>query len=560
MRCVGSALTPVCVYIEPPSKEIHDVISDPIFSIVTHYLEGSTLKDADLSRASASKAIAIFLMGNKFSVDPDDEDAKTILQHYSIKRYLSSRDSCDPLFCLQMIRPENRRHLAVNDSDDDKEVVVCLNEVKMGVIAKSCMFPGTGTLLFNLLTSFADNDEDGGDSGDEDLEGGIDSDMDGSDDDDDDIGWIQEYQKGCDWEIYTTELADVFEGAKFGLLAHQLYNKMGIVLFALRVRELKGKGAVHVLLNPAEYRIPSNDKYYVEGFVIAKNKASSDLSFTSMSGSHSIHTIVGNVIAKTQEVGSNVIRRQSLAVGARGLPTLPAMGGAKAVGWQEILGRYEHSEVSHNQQEARQNMEDEHLRRNFFIREKPQEYLEALVETSLLEEFPNMLGHTIVIAKSVSNLFDFIQPLRAKYLGLLKHIVVLYPHDIPQNVWRRISIFDGVLVVKGSPLEEGDIRRAGIFRAAKVVLLAEPNSMDTQNARLSALADADAIFTYHTVRRLNEKAQIVIEIVQPTNVGYLDPTLTTNTHHGDFKFTPQFANGMLFTSSVLDAIVCQVSP
>lgn len=78
----------------------------------------------------------------------------------------------------------------------------------------------------------------------------------------------------------------------------------------------------------------------------------------------------------------------------------------------------------------------------------------------------------IIIAKGLNSLYDFIRPLRAKYLGKLNHIVILHPHDIPLHIWRRISIFEGILVAKGSSLEESDLRRAGIFRAAQVVVFA----------------------------------------------------------------------------------------
>jgi hypothetical protein len=60
---------------------------------------------------------------------------------------------------MQLIRPENRRHLGAdgNNDDNDKDLVVCLNEMKMGIIAKSLMFPGSSTMIFNLLTSFAED-------------------------------------------------------------------------------------------------------------------------------------------------------------------------------------------------------------------------------------------------------------------------------------------------------------------------------------------------------------------------------------------------------------------
>lgn len=50
----------------------------------------------------------------------------------------------------------------------------------------------------NLLTSFADDDENG-----------LPRTQDGIEtlDDDEDSDWLGEYQRGCDWEIYTTELS-----------------------------------------------------------------------------------------------------------------------------------------------------------------------------------------------------------------------------------------------------------------------------------------------------------------------------------------------------------------
>jgi hypothetical protein len=219
------------------------------------------------------------------------------------------------------------------------------------------------------------------------------------------------------------------------------------------------------------------------------------------------------------------------------------------------MSQYENPNNKQNQQEELQKMKDQELRQNFFIRDTPQELSAACIKTSILDEYPYMNNHMIVIAKGLSNLYDFICPLRAKYLGTLCHIAILYPYEIPQHIWRRISIFEGIFHVRGSPLEESDIRRAGIFRASQVVVLADPNAEDQETQTgVDALVDADAIFTYHCVRRLNEKTQVMIEIVKHQNVTYLDPAAGLDS---DYKFTPQFAAGLLFTSSMLDSIVCQ---
>lgn len=108
---------------------------------------------------------------------------------------------------------------------------------------------------------------------------------------------------------------------------------------------------------------------------------------------------------------------------------------------------------------------------------------------------------------------------------------------------------------------------AGIFKAKQVVVLADASAVtQTVNqqssgsaAGLDALVDADAIFCYQCVRKMNEQAHVVVEIVRHTNVGYLDPESGLNCSDIDYKFTPQFASGALFATSQLDTLVCQVS-
>jgi hypothetical protein len=143
-----------------PTVEIIFLMRDPRFFLSLTYLQGSALLETDLQRARAEKATAIFIMTNKFSSNPDEEDSKSILLNLSIKRYLSAYYRRNMLYCLQLIRPENRKHLSMDDCGYDvkeSDLVVCLNEIKMGTMAKAVLYPGANTLLMNLLTSFADD-------------------------------------------------------------------------------------------------------------------------------------------------------------------------------------------------------------------------------------------------------------------------------------------------------------------------------------------------------------------------------------------------------------------
>jgi hypothetical protein len=65
------------------------LMRDPKYILNITYLEGSALTDKDLKRAKVELADAVFIMSNKFTINPDEEDSKCILQNLSVKRYLS---------------------------------------------------------------------------------------------------------------------------------------------------------------------------------------------------------------------------------------------------------------------------------------------------------------------------------------------------------------------------------------------------------------------------------------------------------------------------------------
>jgi potassium large conductance calcium-activated channel subfamily M alpha protein 1 len=271
----------------PPWHEMQQLLTNPSFSVIITYLQGSALNEDDLARAHAESALAIFILTDKFSTQPFEQDAKTILQQFSIERYINHRrhfhsaeqgkdESTTPnvpvQFCTEVIRAENRKHLAPADAFDDgnRNVVVCLNEIKMGIIANTILYPGSCAILFNLLNSFADTEDD-------DVALGTETGEIEYLDDDDEADWIGEYKRGCDWEIYTTAMAGEFSGLRFNTLSYELYMSLGITLFGLQITDLQ-KGIKEIFINPGDMIVPDPELYYVEGLVIAKNKAESDLS------------------------------------------------------------------------------------------------------------------------------------------------------------------------------------------------------------------------------------------------------------------------------------------
>lgn len=556
---------------DSPSHDMGLLMRDPVYSMVITYLEGTALSQHDLKRASAWQSVSIFIMTNKFSRNPDEEDAKTILQQFSIKQHIAALSDARvrpiPLLCIQIVRPENRRHLIQSsreEDDDKKDLVMCLNELKMGVIAKAVMFPGTNTLIMNLLTSFADDDDDDDSDDDDASQYNL---VDNLNNDDADH-WMFEYQRGCDWEIYTTELSEKFEGATFVKLSEMLYHRLGIVLFAVQVEDLqKDKSNIRVLLNPAEFIIPPKNEFKIDAFVIAKNANQSDLMFSSdheegVQGADHMLKVNPNNANEFEET-----KRLKHRLETQRLLSLQAAAEDKKAEttkkpWQRLLRKYDNSKGSiGSDQELMQKVEEAYLRENYFTLTQRATIEDSTVHISMDEEFPLISNHTIIIGKSLSSIYDLIKNLRAKYLEILRHIIILTPTEVPHHVWSRISIFKCVLILRGSPLEEADILRAGIFKAQQVIVLAdasEKRANTSNEAGSVALIDADAVFSYQCVKRMNEACSCVVEIVRSENVGYLDPEgVVKSGGQVEYKFTPQFASGALFTSSLLDTLVCQ---
>ena len=255
---------------ELPNAAMLSILHDPLYSLNVLYLEGSALNEKDLVRARIDRAIGIFIMADKNALNADQEDAKSILQHFCVRKFLSETET-SPLICLQIIRQENIRHISIRDSESDEsgdDLIVCLNEIKMGLIAKTVLYPGANTLIFNLLASFSDGNDNNDEEEDDDLLIGGKSSKTKVVDVIDKLeniaidNWEDEYTRGCDWEIYTSELSSSFIGIKFSELAYAIYFKLGILLIGLKIEEKKGKYQSRILLNPGSMKVKHKNYYY----------------------------------------------------------------------------------------------------------------------------------------------------------------------------------------------------------------------------------------------------------------------------------------------------------
>lgn len=656
-----------------PSPEIYSLLIDPYYSLFLRYFNGSPLNSHDLRRVAIESSSAVFMLSNKFTLTPESEDAKLILQFASIRRFVSlyhnpTSTADPPLYCIQLIQPESKSLVKLHDPDGGTELVICLSELKTSLMSMTAIFPGSCTLLFNLLTAYADDDssaimdpsktlfslfqESGSDPSERkktvdqlppfksffrkwkvlnsyQVE---DSDDDSQNQDEglsntDDLAlatnsasnslqpprkssqslqitpdWFQEYKLGYEWEIYLVQLGTGYRGQKFVNIVASIYEELGVVLFAIRVKDVTGLSHASVMINPYQYTVPMSRNVVIEGFIIAKDKHSANV----MSHiANSLSSPIDRSKGKTPQSPpvDTFRRRENICI----TPGHQEKKNLRDVLYPQSTTSILNSQNSENrgiEYEERLMNEEKVFHQLYYTYsslsgdDSPATLDQMLISTSLLLEYPLIKNHIVLITKEtgIKYLYNFVKPLRKKYLGKCVDIIVLSPVPLSQEIFNSVSIFQGVYWIVGSPLKVHDLRRAGIYRASQCVILADyqinhadlptisPQQQNLSSEEYSSfsytLADAESIFIYHSIKKENPSLNILVEIIRSENVKFLEssvsmeysqrPQTSTNPFFfGDIRdsqyddenynyhLSSNFASGSLFMSSIVDALVPQ---
>ena len=94
--------------------------------------------------------------------------------------------------------------------------VICLDEIKMNLLGKSCICPGFSTVICNLMISASP------------VRSANQS------------AWFKEYVSGCGQEIYCTTISKHLAGLAFSDAVVLLYREHGCLLYAIEIVDVKG--------------------------------------------------------------------------------------------------------------------------------------------------------------------------------------------------------------------------------------------------------------------------------------------------------------------------------
>ena len=449
---------------------------------------------------------------------------------------------------IQLLRPESEHHFALSISkNNNTDQIVCIDELKLSLLAKSCLCRGIIALISNLIIT---------NNFDESIEKQLGK-----------VKWIEEYKHGKDYEIYKIPL-EYLRGYKFSVIAEKIYNEKKTILFGLNI-ENKSDNSNIVLLSPMDFIIPVKRDINVFGYLLAKDQNDAD-----------------NVTAweKTQK------RIEISKINNSELNPMKRRINRGNVELEDGEIEYENS------------LKNGDIYSNDALSLAKICYIttEHIAKTSVtIDSIDKMLiakGH-IIICGVCQNLIDFIKPLRSKCLpkNLVPTIVILSKELPDDKIWNTISFFEQIYLVQGDSMKKSDLKRAGIRSAKRVVILApgineisqftlnkklknlkvnkEDDENNEENQTIAArkltreeedLLDAKTIFKYNMISKINKDIFCVIELINPNNVSFLNNrTRKSNDEYYFIKAglnidaTASFAAGEVYYSSIMDNVITQ---
>lgn len=158
-----------------------------------------------------------------------------------------------------------------------------------------------------------------------------------------------------------------------------------------------------------------------------------------------------------------------------------------------------------------------------------------------------------------SSIYHFILPLRAKYLkNYQQDIVIITPNSsVKGEIWDSIARFRRIYLIEGSPLSEEVLKQAYIHRADKAVILGHDPTIKQQKNHSELndeMIDAQSIFIYKTIKKINPSLQILTELSYSSNIDFLLPK---NKRSLEYTLSTLYAAGEVYIAATIDTITAQ---
>ncbi|XP_048842597.1 calcium-activated potassium channel subunit alpha-1-like isoform X5 [Brienomyrus brachyistius] len=577
------------------------------------FFQGSVLSPIDLARVKIESADACLIIANKYSADPDQEDASNIMRVISIKNYHPKIR-----IITQMLQYHNKAHLLNIPSWNWKEGddAICLAELKLGFIAQSCLAQGLSTMLANLFSmrSAIQLDEE---------------------------TWQKYYLEGVSSEMYTEYLSPAFVGLTFPTVCELCYVKLQLLLLAVEYKNDQGES--RIIINPGNHLKLIDGTL---GFFIANDAKEVKRAFFYCKACHDDITDLKRIKkCGCKRAKMSVYKRMKLACCfdcGRSERDCSCMSGSVRSNMDTLQRTFPLSSVSVNDCSTDLRACDEEApstpkkkQRNGDMRNSPNSSpkmtrhdpfagneidhtevsvkkfdstgmfhwcttrdIEKAILTRSEAAMTVLSGHVVVcifgdINSAVIGLRNLVMPLRASnfHYHELKPIVFVGSLEYLKREWETLHNFPKVSILPGTPLSRADLRAVNINLCDMCVILsANQSSIDDASLQdkecilaslnIQSMQFDDSIgvlqansqgFTPPGMDRSSPEnspvhglvrepvtsganIRIVTELVNDTNVQFLDQD-DDDDPDTELYMTQPFACGTAFAVSVLDSLM-----
>ncbi|PAA89148.1 hypothetical protein BOX15_Mlig020881g2 [Macrostomum lignano] len=475
------------------------------------YLQGSVMCVKDLQRACLKQASAVVVISDQQTRNEEDEDMKNIMRVIAVKDFCPD---VQVLVQLQLYRSKTYLRNIPDWRPMHGDQAICINELKYGILAQSCLVPGLSTLLCNLLMlrSCKSNQFP-------------------------QFSWQEAYLHGVEYEFYKVRFSANFNGMTFLKAAEVCADRLGIVLLAVE----DGKsGQRRTIINPGcGLKI---DTDVMEAFVIATDEREA------------------RRLSDYACVSSNSLKLDS-SLDYRGCSENPdsCRHGEKLRLCSVDAG---------NQNEGASSSESERilLDSSGYFHWAPNHSMEqAMLQPNTQYNFH---GHIVVCVMEKSskvclNLTTFVMPLRASSIrpSKLKDIVFVGAIDVIRNEWPIIQNFPRIHVLDGSPLNRANLKAVNIESCHSCIILSPkstPYEPDAQMDRETILCTLNikTMKKPGTQKKLGDCIHIITELKTEDAIAYLDQDDDDEVEEP--YMTQAFATGRTFFLSLLGSIVTTI--
>ena len=528
---------------ERPDPDLKNVIRSHYTRV--QYLVGSVLNGKDLQRAKIHTCRAVFIVCDKLTNCPLEEDNANLLRLVSVKN-----TTTEIPVIIQLLLSTNKRQVHnIEGWKIGRDIALCLNELKLGLLAQSCICPGISTLVANLfytsdfpaLSVFQESEK-----------------------------WKMEYIEGASNEIYASHFSHQFERKTFHEAAKICYNQLGLILISLE--KIDGKVRT-CYVNPSP---DTNPDLVIEsgpdgmlGYFIGQDADHVAVVSTYCECCHGDTSMVkGGENTHVRRIVRRVTGKNCRCDDDGGEMVNPVWG-------TEVVDLGENGHVSQPKKKPNtltkmkmfQSTDSDDLEERFSIYVREPQVLEAAIitdEDSIASDSPrpDIKDHVVlcVFADETSpllGLHNFLLPLRSKYMpkDQLKPVVIVSNKRFIEREWPLIRKIPDVYLIVGSPLRWQNLEDANINECSVCIVL---SMLARTGGHELAINDKEAILCSLSIQeRLKKTAKrnvlIITDLRQESNVQFLDFGDEDEPDERIYKAQP-FACGEAFSVSMFDSV------